>query len=35
MANLMSSLVANGGPRWWPPKVLAFRSGCHLLWFGG
>ena len=25
MAKLMSSVVANAGPRWWPTKVL----GCH------
>ncbi len=25
-AKLMSSLVAIGGPRWWPTRVLAFRS---------
>ena len=35
MANLMSSLVAIGGPRWWPTKVLAFRSWCGLLWSDG
>jgi len=34
MARLMSPLVAIGGPRWWPIRVLAFRS-CFLLWSGG
>ena len=34
-AILMSSLVAMGGPRWWPSKVLAVRSWCHLRWCGG
>ena len=35
MAILMSSVVAMGGPRWWPTKVLAFRLWCDLLWCGG
>ena len=34
-AILMSSLVAMGGPRWWPSEVLAVRSWCHLRWCGG